>query len=72
MSFAENATQRLDTAKFPRTIGERKRERESSPAAFPWIPLIWSYGPCLVDLNHHFHKRAKSTHCIHRRCQCLD
>lgn len=58
MWFAENTGQRLNIAKFPRIIGERKRERErkreSGPAAFPWIPLIWSYGPCSVDLSHHF------------------
>lgn len=40
--------------------------------AFPRIPLIWSYGPCLVDLNHQFYKRSESPHCIHRRCSCLD
>lgn len=44
MSFAENATQRLDIAKFPRIIGERnerevrEKERERS-CGLPSDPL---------------------------------
>lgn len=56
----ENKGQRLDTAKFPRIIGnywrekkkegerELKKERESGPAAIPGIPLYVEL-PALFD-----------------------